>query len=69
MMAPVFSGPGGLGWSSVWLYRSATTAYLAQTAVEDQLRVLSAKEFHAKYRVRRGWLGMRWHTSIVGQDK
>ena len=47
-MAPAFSGLGGLGWSSVWIYRSATTVYPAQTVVEDELRVRSAKEFHAQ---------------------
>ena len=47
-MAHAFSGTGGLGWSSVWLYRSATTVYSAQTDVEGELRVLSAKEFHAQ---------------------
>ena len=47
-MARAFSGPGGLGWSSVWIYRSATTVYRAQTVVEDELRVRSAKEFHAQ---------------------
>ena len=47
-MARAFSGPGGLGWSSVWIYRSATTVYPAHTVVEDELRVRSAKEFHAQ---------------------
>jgi hypothetical protein len=63
-MAPAFSGPGGLGWSSVWLYRSVTSAYPAQTAFEAELCVRSAKEFQAQSLVQDGpqarWLSMWW---------
>ena len=76
-MARAFSGSNGLGWSSVWIYRSAATAYPAQTVVEDELRVRSAKVYYAQSIMQTNHMradSVRGemhdpHASIVGQGK